>query len=179
MPSGRTATAIVCALAALVAVLAPGSASAASPEARVKSAYLYKLASFVRWPDDSRRSEFRLCVAGNTEMTLALRSVVSGERVLGLPVTVASLDARTPAQARNCQVVYVGRGREAARAIMAAVDGLPVLTVGDRNAGSDGGVIDFVVRDGKVRFMIDRGLARKQRLELSSKLLDIALSVNG
>lgn len=179
MPPGRSITRIACGIAALGIVLASAPASAASPEARVKSAYLYKLASFVRWPDATRGGEFRLCVAGNNEVALALRSLVSGERVLGLPVTVATLDPKAPAQARNCQVVYVGRGREAARAIMGAVDGLPILTIGDRNAGSDGGVIDFVVRDGKVRFIIDRGFARKQRLELSSKLLDIAVEVSG
>jgi hypothetical protein len=179
VPPGRSVIKIACAVAALGIVLASGTASAATPEERVKSAYIYKLASFVRWPDDPRRSEFRLCVAGNNEVTLALRSLASGERVLGLPVTVATIDPKAPAQARNCQVVYVGRGREGARAILAAVDGLPILTVGDRNAGSEGGVIDFVVRDGKVRFIIDRGFARKQRLELSSKLLDIAVEVSG
>ena len=179
MPPGRSAIRIACALAALGVVLASRPVSAASPEERVKSAYLFKLASFVRWPDDARHGEFRLCVAGSNEVTLALRSLASGERVLGLPVTVATIDPKASAQARNCQVVYVGRGREAARSIMGAVDGLPVLTVGDRNAGSQGGVIDFVVREGKLRFIIDRGLARKQRLELSSKLLDIALAVSG
>ena len=52
-----------------------------------------------------------------------------------------------------------------------------MLTVADPNGGTRGGVIDFVIRDGKVRFAIDRTLARRQRLELSSKLLEIAVAV--
>ena len=39
-----------CALAALGLALSAAGASAATPEAEVKAAYLYKLASFVRWP---------------------------------------------------------------------------------------------------------------------------------
>jgi hypothetical protein len=52
-----------------------------------------------------------------------------------------------------------------------------VLTVGDRNNGTRGGVVDFVLRDGRVRLAIDRGAADDQHLELSSKLLDVALTV--
>jgi hypothetical protein len=74
-------------------------------------------------------------------------------------------------------VLFVGRGATAARAMLSAAHGQPVLTVGDRNNGTRGGVVDFVLRDGRVRLAIDRGAAEGQHLELSSKLLDVALTV--
>ena len=43
--------AVLLALAALLVVWA-APAGGATPEAEVKAAYLYKLASFVRWPDE-------------------------------------------------------------------------------------------------------------------------------
>jgi hypothetical protein len=178
--SGRPAQHVAAALAALGLVLGAPSAAAASPEARVKAAYLYKLASFVRWPDDTARGgEFRLCVAGNNDVAAALRDLVRGQRVLGMPVTVATIEASAAGQAHGCEVLFVGRGREASQALLAAADRQPVLTVADRNGGTRGGVVDFILRDGKVRFIIDRTVARRQGLELSSKLLDIALAVEG
>ena len=172
---GRT---IICIVAGAGLMFAAAPAIAASAEAKVKAAYLYKLASFVRWPDGAgRRGEFRMCVAGSNEVAGALRDLVRGERVLGVPVTVATLAASRSGDARSCHILYVARGRETAQALTGAVSGAPVLTVADRNGGTSGGVIDFMVRDGKVRFMIDRALARRQKVELSSKLLDIALAV--
>ena len=54
-------------MAAFGLALAAQPAAAASPEERVKAAYLYKLASFVRWPNESCR-EFRVGVAGSEEV---------------------------------------------------------------------------------------------------------------
>ena len=127
--------------------------------------------------EGGRRSEFRLCVAGSGELTHVLQDLVRGERVLGLPVEVQALGSREAARGRGCQVLFLAGGARTARAMLDAEGGEPVLTVGDRSNGTRGGVIDFVIRDGKVRFVIDRGLARRQGLELSSKLLDIAVGV--
>ena len=46
-----------------------------------------------------------------------------------------------------------------------------------QNNGTRGGVVDFVLRDGRVRLAIDRRAADVQHLELSSKLLDVAVTV--
>lgn len=164
--------------AALAAAIWATPATAVTAEARVKAAYLYKLASFVRWPDDAvRTGRFRFCLAGNRDVSLALDQLVRGERVLGMPASVDNVDAGQPAQVRSCHIVFAGRGREAGKALMDAAGGRPILTVADRNGGTSGGVVDFVIRDGKVRFVIDRSMARRQQLVLSSKLLDTAVSV--
>ena len=178
MARGRTLIPLIGAICALGLALGASPVTAASPESRVKAAYLFKLASFVRWPDDvARRGTFRMCVAGNSEVSSALQELARGERIMGSLVVVASLDPGRADDVRNCQIAFVARGRESAKAAWIAAGGQPVLTVADRNGGTDGGVINFVVRDGRVRFAIDRGKARRQGLELSSKLLDIALAV--
>jgi hypothetical protein len=155
-----------------------GCASAATPEAEVKAAYLYKLASFVRWPDeDAFGGAFRICVAGRSDVAGVLVQLVRGQQVAGRPVAVEQLTFAQADRARTCQVLFVGRGATAAHAMLSAARGQPVLTVGDRNNGTRGGVVDFVLRDGRVRLAIDRGAADDQHLELSSKLLDVALTV--
>jgi hypothetical protein len=90
-------------------------------------------------------------------------------------MAVEQLGAAQAAHARDCQVLFLGRGSD--NALFAATRGLPVLTVGDRNSGTRGGVVDFLLRDGRVRLAIDRGAADGQHLELSSKLLDVAVTV--
>lgn len=175
MPFGRRA-----ALLALLAPLALATpAPAATPEAEVKAAYLYKLAAFVRWPEDTAvGGTFRLCVVGRSDVGAVLSKLVRGQQLHGRPVSVEQLTTAQAARARDCQVLFLGRGAESAHALFAATRGLPVLTVGDRNNGTRGGVVDFLLRDGRVRLAIDRGAADERHLELSSKLLDVAVAVD-
>lgn len=163
-------------LAALLASWAV-PAAAATPEAEVKAAYLYKLASFVRWPDDKAPGgDFRICVAGRGDVAGVLGQLVRGQQIAGRPVAIEQLTSAQGDRAKNCQVLFVGRGGTA-QTLFSAARGLPVLTVGDRNNGTRGGVVDFLLRDGRVRLAIDRGAADRQHLELSSKLLDVAVAV--
>jgi hypothetical protein len=162
---------------ALAALWAAGSTSAATPEAEVKAAYLYKLASFVRWPDGGGTGSFRICVTGRSDIAQVLGQLVRGEQVGGRAISVEQLGSAQVDRARSCQVLFLGRGGSAAEAMAGATRGAPVLTVGDRNNGTRGGVIDFVMRDGRVRLAISRSAAENRHLELSSKLLDVAVVV--
>jgi uncharacterized protein DUF4154 len=160
---------------AVLAIPWAAPALAAPSEAEVKAAYLYKLASFVRWPDSSESGSFRICVAGRSDVAGVLSQLVRGQQVAGRAVAVEQLTSAQADRAKDCQVLFLGRG--SAGALFAAVRGLPVLTVGDRNNGTRGGVVDFLLRDGRVRLAIDRGAADGQHLALSSKLLDVAVTV--
>jgi hypothetical protein len=64
-----------------------------------------------------------------------------------------------------------------AQALLEATANSPVLTVTDHDAGTSGGVIEFMVQGGKVRLAVDRNEAAAHMLELSSKLLDVAAQV--
>jgi hypothetical protein len=158
-------------------LLEPQSAAAATSEAQVKAAYIYKLASFVRWPDGAvGGDQFRLCISGRRDVMAVLRELVRGQRVDGQPVTVFELEGDSTEQAKSCQVLFVGQGGQASANLLDATETSPVLTICDRSNGTRGCVIEFVMRDGKVRFALDRARADHRRLELSAKLVDVAVS---
>jgi hypothetical protein len=57
---------------------------------------------------------------------------------------------------------------------------LPILTVGeDEEFAQKNGIINFVLKDGKVRLEINLAAARKAGLTMSSKLLAVADVVKG
>jgi hypothetical protein len=168
---------LVAGAAGLVLVCLQAPLSAATPEAQVKAAYLFKLASFVRWPSMDGASPFRICVSGRADIAAVLHDLAANEAVGGRPIAVSQLGAGDTDQARGCAILFVGRGAETGRSLLSASAGAPVLTVSDRNGGTRGGAVEFVLRDGKVRFVIRRREAESRQLELSSKLLDSAVAV--
>jgi hypothetical protein len=175
-------------VAAAIAVLAlaltwsgGGRAQSGSMEYAVKAAYLFKFAPFVDWPTGafaSATSPFVVCVAGTDPFGSALDKAVNGQRVGDHPVTVRRL-ARVDS-ARGCHILFVGatRGQTPAEALR-TVRGAPVLTVADQGAGAQGAIIRFVVRDNRVRFEIDTEAAASNGVNISSKLLSLALNAGG
>lgn len=151
-----------------------------SPEAQVKAAYLYKLASFVRWPagafaDD--QAPLRICVTGRDDVFTLVDALVHGQQAAGRPLQAERIDATHPDATLHCQILYIGQGDAIARGLITQIGDRPVLTVTDRDAGARGGIIEFVLAGGNVRFAIHRAAAEARKLELSSKLLAVAESV--
>ncbi len=175
---GATARSCAVAVAAALALAWDPSALAQThaPEYAVKAAYLYKFAPFVVWPTSafpSVSSPFYLCVQGDDPFDGALDQAVNGQRMDGRPVVVRRLQAIDATT--GCHIVYLGGSRrQSASDAARTVRGEPVLTVADEGRGA-GTVIQFVVKDSRVRFQIDVAAAQANRVSISSKLLSLAL----
>lgn len=168
-------------LALLFAALPRGAAAqdAASLEYGVKAAFLYNFTKFVEWPASAfeARGSVRLCVLGEDPFGKSLRTVVEGEQVQGRPITLLRIDSLD--DPRSCHMLFLGR-TEAERlpAVLAAVRGAPVLTVSEAPGSLAQGVgINFVLKDGKVRFEINQTAVEGNGLKVSSKLLRLATRV--
>lgn len=165
---------IAAALAAALALGAPAKAGS-SLETAIKATYLYKFAPFVGWPEGGAPAggAFTLCVIGSDPFGPVLDSAVAGQSVDGRPIIVRRLEgARGGA---GCQILYAGGSAQTASEAIRTVRGAPVLTVAEGQ--SSGAVIGFVVRDQRVRFVIDLHAAAENNLRISSKLLSLALEV--
>ncbi len=161
---------------------ATAAQSRVSLEYAVKATYLYKLAPFVNWPPDtftSPNAPFEICVLGRDPFNGFLVQAVAGRRVGTHPFEVRRLAA--PTQAAGCQIVFIGDMRVGAvRDVLRTFDGKPVLTVTDSgDADSAGSIVQFVLERGHVRFDIDNAAAARNHLAISSKLLNLALTVKG
>ena len=164
---------------ALVAGVAAGSGAraAVSLEYAIKANYLYKFGPFVVWPPGAfvgPASPFNVCVVGEDPFGPALDDATKGQTVDGHPVTVRRLAVVSANP--DCHVLYIGRaGAQKPAQILQLLHGQPVLTVTDD--GVEGGVIRFVLRDGKVRFGVDATAAQADGLVISSKLLSLATPI--
>lgn len=183
--ASRAASGIRCAtsLATLGIALAVGLANAAETESlehAVKAAYLSKFGLYVEWPNtafSSPSSPLNLCVAGDDPFGAALDKVVANQRIGDRAIVVRRLKAVR--RDSGCHILYIGDSEtQRAGQVIDAVRGSSVLIVGDARGTLTGGVIiNFVIKDNRVRFDIDEEAAAQSGLSISSKLLSIALNV--
>jgi len=150
-------------------------------EYAVKAAYLYKFGIYVEWPQGafaSPASPLNLCIVGDDPFGATLDAAVNGQRIDSHPIVIRRMKTLA-SMARDqrdggCHILYanstdVYRNLEAGQATHNGV-----LTVSDARGL---GIINFVVKDNRVRFDIDDEAAAQSGLTISSKLLGIALNV--
>lgn len=174
------------AAALVVAVLSscprsPGAAAQdGSLEYAVKATYLYKFAPFVEWPPGAfatATSPVEICIVGDDPFGATLDRAVEGQRLGERAFAVRRLGPSEPPV--SCHVAYLAAtGARPVAETLRAVAGAPVLTVTDEAPSLRAkGIVNFVIREGRVRFEIDNRAAAEGGIAISSKLLGIAVAV--
>jgi YfiR/HmsC-like len=151
--------------------------SPAPLEYELNAAFLYNFVKFVEWPPDAfagPRSPLTICVYGENPFGSSLDGAVRGESLGERSLLVqrpAALD-----ELRDCKVLFVSRSeRQRMPEVLSQIEGAPVLTVSDTDGFlRAGGIINFVLEENKVRFLINQDAAERSRLRISSKLLRLA-----
>jgi hypothetical protein len=155
--------------------MAAVTASAVPTDTSVKAAFLPRFARYVTWPPAAMPKggdPFVLCVIGSDPFGALLDQTVASQAVDGRRIVVRRLNSA--GDAGDCQIAFVADNRLGELNDMA---GKPVLTVTDGPTGGPRGIIQFAVVGGRVRFFIDQASAQQRRLNISSRLLALALGV--
>lgn len=145
-----------------------------TPERAAMAAFLLQLPAFIEWPESafgSPADPFRLCIVGEDPFGAMLEAKRETQTVGKRAMTIERQKTVSPDE--NCQVMYIGGEADFVTQSLAAVSGRPVLTVTDGQTGEKG-IVNFVAVQDHVRLQIDQQAARRNHLNVSSKLLDLA-----
>lgn len=144
-------------------------------EYRIKAAFLLNFVKFIDWPaEESRsRSPLTVCVYGDDPFESLLDRTFAGETVNNRPLKVTRI-RKWP---ENCDVVFIAGTERDVRNVLQQI-GPGVLTVGESASFlRDGGMINFVIDDRRVRFDISRSALERASVRVSSRLLGVARTV--
>ena len=170
-------------LATLSQVLVPyaaiGQEGGTSLEYQVKGAYLYNFAKFIDWPlgaFPNPQSPISLCTLGHSPFNPAFESQLREKKVRDRSIEVRQvIDAK---KASSCQILFIPSSQQSRlHQIIGELKGKSILLVGETPGFDEqGGMIQFVVEGGTVRFKINQNSAKESGLQISSKLLQIAMA---
>jgi uncharacterized protein DUF4154 len=149
-------------------------------EYQVKAAYLYNFGKFVGWPDKgalSKDEPFEICVLGEDPFGLTLDSALTGAKISGKIVTAKRISK--PQEIDSCRILFISSSEGAhLEEILGTLERASVLTVSDIPQFSQrGGMIEFVLDGGRVRFQVNLTNAEGAGLNMSSELLKVAVRV--
>jgi hypothetical protein len=178
----RAAIAIVPLL--LAAVMLNAQETSGSSEYLIKAGFIYNFANLVQWPASSFAqpdSPIVIVILGEDHFGSTLDHVLDGKKVNSRPFVIKRAKSiaelqRVLGPQKDCQILYVSSSEmpRLGDAIQ-MLKGAPVLTIGE-TAGfaKNGGIINLVLEDNKVRFEVNVRAAKDADLNISSRLLALA-----
>lgn len=149
----------------------------AEVEYKLKAAYLLNFAKFIAWPADiNQPGAFPICIYGEDPFGSALKGVEK-KSIKGKPITIQfSGDGSVPG---SCRIVFVSRS-EIGKVdhILQKVNGKPIVLVSDLEGfASQGGTVEFIWMDNKLRFIINNSQAKQNGIKITASLLKLAVEV--
>jgi hypothetical protein len=150
-------------------------------EYAVKAAFTFNFIRFTQWPETSFSDDiapYKLCFMGNSEVARHFKAI-TGKKNGARSINVQGLSLVE--EYGECKIVFISRDvdRSITQGILSKVKGKPVLTIGEtRDFIKLGGVMNFISKDGRLHFEVNTQAAKQQGIELSSRLLKLAIIVD-
>lgn len=166
-------------LFALIAFLLAGPilhAEISMAEYQVKALFLCNFVKYVSWPGDAT-GPIVIAIVGQDNFNNSLTRAVQGKTFNGRGIVIKHLSANDdPA---GCSILFVSSSEDSRLDdILRKAAALPILTVGENESFvQKGGIINFTLKEDKIHLQISLKAAQKVKLQISSKLLSVADTV--
>ena len=177
---------VVCLVCLSLVAAAPSRAqntdSSDSSEYLIKAGFTYNFAKLMEWPSGAfaqSDSPIVIGVLGTDPFNGTLDQVLKGKQANCRAFEVKHL--KWGADLRGCNILFVSDSETAhLDELFHNIKGLSILTIGDTPGFAQrGGIINFVVEDNRVRFEINADAAKQANINISSRLLSLAIPVHG
>ena len=154
-----------------------------SPQAleyRVKAGFLYTFAKYIEWPSEAfatPTNSIVIGILGENPFSKMLDATVDGKTIDGRSIRIQQFRQVDDVQA--CHVLFISVSEKDRLAnIQARLRGRNILTVSDGDGFlQNGGQIQFVTEDNRVKFDINLEATRQAGLKLDANLLRVARRV--
>jgi YfiR/HmsC-like len=146
-------------------------------EYQVKALFLLNFAKYVDWPSGAMptpNSPIIIGILGQDNFDHNLTSAVEGKNINGHSIIIKHFS--TDDDLNGCAILFISSSAAPQLAeILKRTGQVPILTVGeDESFLQKGGIINFILKEGKIHLAINLRAAQKVKLQISSKLLSVA-----
>ncbi|PIR34272.1 MAG: hypothetical protein COV36_01075 [Alphaproteobacteria bacterium CG11_big_fil_rev_8_21_14_0_20_44_7] len=179
----------IAALVNLAAFTYPAEAKKESDNEAIykhQSAYIYNFLSYIEWPSlvysEEGIKNIELCIIGEDNLgkyiDYVARKALMPEAV-NKKIKINVRRSVSPAEFASCNMAYISSSEEKnIKAYLFELTKYPVFTISEIDDFADmGGILEFDIRRGKQRFLINISAAKRANLKIAAELLETAAEV--
>jgi hypothetical protein len=143
------------------------NAVAQGQESKIQALFIMKFVDNIIWPQD--RKNIVIGIYGKSEVFTEIDTKLKSKNPNGIIVKMITLQ-----EATSCDVIFVAKHVTGnLPAINLAINGKSILTITDADLSKKGSAISFIEDDGRLSFIINKGIIDYLGLKISNSLLTL------
>ncbi len=155
------------------------SAQLADPVAKIKVMFLYNFTKYIEWPQDYKQGDFVIGIlgSGSENVKKELEKLAATKKAGVQNIVIKTYNSIGDIE--KCHMLFIPEGKSGMLDdAMAKCKKTSTLIVTEKDGLARGGsAINFVVKDNKQNFELNKANIEKYNLNVSSSLLSLASQV--
>lgn len=145
---------------------------------KLHAMFIYHFTKYIDWSQQNSRNEFRIAVIGNSPISNELQQLLRDKLVNRKKVIVKSEDLQSFSPSKYDIVFLSAESSGKYAALDEAANGFPLLLITEQEGMlRKGAMINFLVREEKLRFEINKTKMLSRNLKVSNELLKLATKI--
>jgi len=146
---------------------------------KYQSLFIYNFTKYIKWPDTYSPNSFVIAVIGNSAIIDELNGMAASKKQTASGATLEIKKYNSVDEIGVCHILFVSENAvDKLSQIETKTSGKPVLLVTDTpGMATQGAVINFIEKDGKIKFELNESQAGKRSLVVSSSLTSLAILI--
>ena len=165
---------LICSMVLFIVVSAQSFAASESNEYNIKAMFVLNFMKYVEWPSESISDTFKIGVVGESNIYQALQSLVANRKENAkIQIYKVNTDVN-----QEYQILIITRSENnRIESLSKVCQGKGVLIISEDCKNNNNATINLVNINNKIRFEINNNQAKLGGIKISSKLAEMAISV--
>jgi YfiR/HmsC-like len=144
----------------------------------VKAIFIEKFTNYIKWPESYMSNDIsepvNIYIYGESNFYDILKSTYENKEIFGKPVLVSQIYKIE--NLHDCHILFIPEcGSRKLQEILKNTANKPILTIADtENYAARGVLINFVLKENKIQFEINKSAVKDSGLEFDFRLIKIA-----
>jgi hypothetical protein len=143
----------------------------------LQSVFIYSFTRYVIWPESHNQGDFEILVLGEAPIIEELRKMAAAKKVGERTIKITRINS--PEEIKKCNILFIPSGKsELFTDVVSKVSTQPILIITEEpGMGTKGSDINFIIKDGKLRFELNQAAVDKQNLKVANELSRLAIQI--
>lgn len=173
----RPLHAIIFALSLTLLLVPQGSYAVESKKRALQWAYIMNFIRYISWPQAKIDPVVGVCIVGNNPFNVAAGDVELNEKTGAITVTTHYNKLPDMAKLGACDLIYFASDITLAQLsfVFSKLNEKPIVTIGEHQGFNKvGGLLQFIERNKKLGFRLNKGLLGTKKLKIHPSLMRLS-----
>ncbi len=154
------------------------SLAAFGQKEKIQTSYIYNFTSYISWPEAEKSGDFIIGVLGNGPIQNELNTLALTKKVITQAIVIKNFSSARDIE--KCQILIITESKSSQLSeVITKLSGTPTLVITESpGLASKGSGINFVMKEGKMLFELNKGRIEKNGLKINTKLTALAVLVD-